>query len=78
LKEEADLLGDLSDMVDKMKSLSCDRSSSIAQLAQAHYDEIQQLKRTHAYQMSRMSSEYGKMLRDCTNEHAVTFLNFDL
>jgi hypothetical protein len=75
VKEEVGLLGDLSSIIDAMKSLSCDRGNNIEQLTQAHYDEIEQMKRTHAYEKAKMSAEYGKMLRDCTDDNAVSSLD---
>jgi hypothetical protein len=69
------LLGDLSSIVDAMKSLSCDRGNNIEQLKQARYDEIEQMKRTHTYEKAKMSAEYGRMLRDCTDDNAVSSLD---
>jgi hypothetical protein len=52
------LLGDLSSIIDAMKSLSCDREKNIEQLKQAHYDEIEQMKQT----MENMESNYQHAL----------------
>jgi hypothetical protein len=45
-----------------MKSLSFDRGTNIEQLAQAHYEEIEQLKRMHAYQMAKLRTRRDRSL----------------
>jgi hypothetical protein len=62
MKEEAGLLGDLSSIIDAMKSLSFDRGTNIEQLAQAHYEEIEQLKRMHAYEMAKLRTRRDRSL----------------
>jgi hypothetical protein len=58
-----------------MKTLSCDRGANVEQLAQAHYDKIEQLKRTHAYQMEELRTESDRLLMNAANQHWVSPLN---
>lgn len=56
-QEEQGLLGDVRYIIGVMKSLSHTRDTRIRQLAQAHFDKIQQLKREQAYNMARLRTE---------------------
>ncbi|KAH4939163.1 hypothetical protein HBI67_065830 [Parastagonospora nodorum] len=61
--EEIERTQETSSIDNTTSRLDCGCANAIAEMAQAHYDEVQQLKRTHAYEMYRLRTQKHREIR---------------